>query len=90
MQQQTVWRLTQQSIGEIVKRCATRARLPTARISPHTQPHTLATTLLTNGENLRTIRVLMNHKSLSTTARYLHTQDAQLSVDVNGIVLKIG
>ena len=43
-----------------------------------------------NGENLQTIRVLMNHKSLSTTARYLHTQDAQLSVAVNGIVLKAG
>jgi len=32
----------------------------------------------------------MNHKSLSTTVRYLHTQDAQLSVAVNGIVLKAG
>jgi len=84
------WRLTQQSIGEMVKRCATHARLPTARISPHTLRHTFATTLLTNGENLQTIRVLMNHKSLSTTARYLHTQDAQLSVAVNGIVLKAG
>ena len=41
-----------------------------------------------DGEHLP-IRVLMNHKSLSTTARYLHTQDAQLSVAVNGIVLKI-
>ena len=84
------WRLTQQSIGEIVKRCATRARLPTVKVSPHTLRHTFATTLLTNGENLQTIRVLMNHKSLSTTARYLHTQDAQLSVAVNGIVLKPG
>lgn len=84
------WRLTQQSIGDMVKRCASRARLPTARISPHTLRHTFATTLLANGENLQTIRVLMNHKSLSTTARYLHTQDAQLSVAVNGIVLKTG
>jgi site-specific recombinase XerD len=84
------WRLTQQSIGDMVKRCASRARLPTARISPHTLRHTFATSLLTNGENLQTIRVLMNHKSLSTTARYLHTQDAQLSVAVNGIVLKAG
>jgi len=32
----------------------------------------------------------MNHKSLSTTARYLHTQDAQLIVGVNGIVLRAG
>jgi site-specific recombinase XerD len=50
----------------------------------------MPTSLLTNGENLQTIRVLMNHKSLSTTARNLHTRDAQLSVAVNGILLKAG
>ena len=80
-------RLTQQAIGAIVDRCALGANLPRARISPHTLRHTFATTLLSNGENLQTIRVLMNHKSLSTTARYLHTQDEQLSVAVNGISL---
>jgi site-specific recombinase XerD len=83
-------RLTQQSVGDIVNRCASRARLPKARISPHTLRHTFATTLLSNGENLQTIRVLMNHKSLSTTARYLHTQDEQLSAAVNGISLYVG
>ena len=83
-------RLTQQSIGAIVDHCAARARLPKARISPHTLRHTFATTLLANGENLQTIRVLMNHKSLSTTARYLHTQDEQLNAAVNGISLKAG
>ena len=82
------WRLTQQSISEMVKRCAVGARLATGRISPHTLRHTFATTLLTNGENLQTIRVLMNHKNLSTTARYLHTQDQQLNAAVNGISLK--
>ena len=81
-------RLTQQSIGAIVGRCATKARLPKTRISPHTLRHTFATTLLANGENLQTIRVLMNHKSLSTTARYLHTQDEQLNAAVNGISLQ--
>lgn len=81
------FRLTQQAIGSIVNRCAASARLPRAKISPHTLRHTFATTLLSNGENLQTIRVLMNHKSLSTTARYLHTQDEQLSAAVNGISL---
>jgi len=81
-------RLTQQAVGSIVDRCAASARLPRAKISPHTLRHSFATTLLSNGENLQTIRVLMNHKSLSTTARYLHTQDEQLSAAVNGISLK--
>jgi integrase/recombinase XerC len=82
-------RLTQQSIGAVVDRCAAKARLPRTRISPHTLRHTFATSLLANGENLQTIRVLMNHKSLSTTARYLHTQDEQLNAAVNGITLKV-
>ena len=38
----------------------------------------------------KAIRVLMNHKSLSTTARYLHTQDEQLTTAVNGITLRFG
>ena len=83
-------RLTQQSVGYIVDRCAGQARLPRTRISPHTLRHTFATSLLAHGENLQTIRVLMNHKSLSTTARYLHTQDEQLHTAVNGISLKAG
>ena len=78
-------RLTQQSIGAVVGRCATNARLPKTRISPHTLRHTL---LLANGENLQTIRVLMNHKSLSTTAGCLHTQDEQLNAAVNCINLQ--
>ena len=83
-------RLTQQSVSAAVRRCAASARLPKKRITPHTLRHTFATSLLAHGENLQTIRVLMNHKSLSTTARYLHTQDQQLSDAVNGISLKAG
>ena len=80
-------RLTQQSVRAIVDRCARQARLPRSRLSPHTLRHTFATMLLANGENLETIRVLMNHKSLATTARYLHTQDEKLSAAVNRITL---
>jgi integrase/recombinase XerC len=83
-------RLTQQAISSTVRRCAVAARLPKTRITPHCLRHTFATSLLAHGENLQTIRVLMNHKSLSTTARYLHTQDAQLTSAVNGIALKGG
>ena len=82
-------RLTQQAISTVVRRCAVAARLPKTRITPHTLRHTFACALLAHGENLQTIRVLMNHKSLSTTARYLHTQDEQLISAVNGITLKL-
>jgi site-specific recombinase XerD len=81
-------RLTQQAISSAVRRCAAAARLPKSQITPHTLRHSFACLLLAHGENLQTIRVLMNHKSLSTTARYLHTQDEQLASAVNGIALK--
>ncbi len=80
-------RLTQQTVATIVSNCRANTRLGGRKVTPHTLRHTFATTLLANGENLQTIRVLMNHKNISTTARYLHARDEQLNVAVNSISL---
>lgn len=80
-------RISRGTIWYLVKKYFKKSRIRAHGMGPHVLRHTFATLLLNQGENLRVIQSLMNHKSLATTARYLHSRSQELVKAVNGLKL---
>jgi site-specific recombinase XerD len=80
-------RISRGAVWYLVKKYLKKSRIKTHRMGSHALRHTFATLLLNQGENLRVIQSLMNHKSLATTARYLHSRSQELVSAVNGLKL---
>jgi integrase/recombinase XerC len=70
-------RLTQRSVGRIVKKYV---RLVNVNwdLHPHSMRHAFATHLIADGADLRAIQELLGHQSLSTTQKYTHASIRQL------------
>lgn len=66
--------LTPKAVDCLVRSTARRA-LITKRVHPHVMRHTFGTTLLDNGNDLRTVQALMGHAHIGTTENYLHSND---------------
>jgi len=81
-------RISRGTVWYLVKGYLKKARIKAHGIGPHALRHTFATLLLNGGQNLKVIQILMNHKSLATTARYLHARSQELVSAVNGLRLK--
>ena len=70
--------LAHRSAFDIVRKYARAAGLDGCH-HPHRIRHSYATDLLRRGASLETIRRVLGHSSITTTIRYLHLTDADLS-----------
>jgi len=70
-------RLTARSIERIVKKYAILAGVPIFT-TPHTLRHSMATDLLTQGVDLRTIQEFLGHRSITSTQIYTHVTNKRL------------
>ena len=76
--------LTRGAVRKILQRRCSEEGIDAAgrRLSPHVLRHSLATHLLQKGIDIRKVQLLLRHRSIATTERYLHAD-----VDRLGAVL---
>ncbi len=76
--------LTPKAVDCLVKSLTEKA-LIRKRVHPHVMRHTFATTLLDNGNDLRTVQSLMGHSHIRTTEAYLHSTDDRKAEAINSL-----
>jgi len=69
--------LTRQALWGILKKILLQAGID-KKISPHSLRHSLATHLLKNGANIRSLQLLLGHEQISTVQIYTHLEKSQI------------
>jgi site-specific recombinase XerD len=62
--------LSAHAVEKVCQQARRRSQIPKP-LTPHLLRHALAVHLLESGTDIRTIQLLLGHRSLATTARYL-------------------
>jgi|Deesub1362A_J573_1020465.scaffolds.fasta_scaffold01724_9 integrase/recombinase XerD len=70
-------RITTQQVERIIRNYAKKAGIR-KKVTPHVLRHTLATTLLRNGADIRYIQQILGHSSVATTQIYTHVDEEAL------------
>lgn len=78
-------RLSEQSIGKLIKRYMLKVGIKDKKISAHSCRHFAATTAIKSGVDIREVSAMLRHTSIVITATYLHdlsleTRRAELTV----------
>jgi integrase/recombinase XerC len=71
-------RMTQRRVAFMIKIYFKKAKVYRTGISVHSLRHSFCVRMLQKKVNLKTIQTLCNHKSISTTERYLHITNPEL------------
>jgi len=74
---QVIKPISRQSLWIILKKLCAQAGL-TKQVSPHQLRHSLATHLLKNGADLRSLQLLLGHEQLSSVEIYTHVETSHV------------
>ncbi len=73
----TIKPISRQSFWGILKNILSKTNIK-KKVSPHTLRHSLATHLLQNGANIRSLQLLLGHENISTVQIYTHLEKSHL------------